>query len=1112
MKKFTYLFLLLILSSFASTFAQQKTSGAQSGNISGIVTDEKGETIIRATIKVKGSQTGTVTDVNGKFTIKASPNATLLVTYVGYISQEIALNGRTAITVQLAEETKTLDEVVVVGYQTMKRRDLTGSVASVSGKTIATAPVANVAQAMQGKLSGVNIVTQDGRPDAAVSIRVRGGGSISQSNDPLILLDGVTVGSLSDIPSDQIESIDVLKDASSTAIYGARGANGVILITTKAAKEGKASVSYNSYVKFNTPEKYLNDMKPYDYLKYVWANAAAYGAAYQTPFEQLYGLGAYPGTNTGGLDSYRNMSADDMQKKVYNNSVTQNHNISISGGNDKTKIMLSANYMDDEGMKIQSFAKRTNVSLKVNQKLFDNVDVSLDTRYTDDLVKDNEGLASSNGSLLSYSYRFRPIATSNILGDLNALKTGNISSFGQAVLWDSYSPYARINSYDPNSISQSLLNTASLNWKIIKGLTYHTDLTLSRGWGQTKTWAGYVYQNYVNPATGAATFAGDATYRKSDSWGMRWSNTLTYELAISRIQKIKLLLGQEVTNSGGTYLQVAATKFPSNFTEDNAFAMINQYSSTGTLTVASATSVPNRINSYFGRADYSLLDRYMATITFRGDGSSIFSPLHRWGYFPAGALAWRASDEPLLKKLTWLDNLKVRVAYGSVGNNNIPANSWSQMFAAGTNITYMYPLNHTSTAYYDLASSAMANPDLKWETTITRNGGIDFSILKSRLSGTVEVYWNTTKDLLMQTTLPGITGFTSTYKNIGQTSNKGIEVSLSGTIFRNSDWNITANGNINFNKNNVDKLAPNISGLYGTNWASASTYPTYDYTLIEGQPVGLVRGFVYDGFYTTNDFTYANGIYTLKTGVPDLLTSAIGVVHGIGSGTADRPTGQVAYPGLPKFRDVNGDGKIDDKDVGIIGNMNPKHTGGFNLNISYRNIDLGAYFNWSYGNQIYNLTKLGTTFGPKEGGVYENKLAIMNNAYKIYDIVNGQMVRLTTPDQLNAANANASMPLATNETCPTSSLAIEDGSYLRLNTVTLGYTVPKNLLKKLKIDNIRIYASIYNVLTVTGYSGVDPEVNTNSAMSSSVTYPTTGLDWGTYPRARSYTIGINLNF
>jgi TonB-linked SusC/RagA family outer membrane protein len=1085
-------------------------SFAQSGfKVSGRVTQSSGDPLVGATVNEKGTNNNALTKDDGSFSITVSnPNATLVVSYVGYVARELKVNNQQQVNVSLQATNSNLNEVVVIGYGTTKRKDLTGAVASVSGKTISSIPVTNVAQAMQGQLAGVSVISQDGRPDADVYIKVRGGGSISQSNQPLILIDGVP-GSLNQIPPDQVKSIDVLKDASSTAIYGARGANGVILVTTKGAQAGKTAISYNGYVKFNEPSKYLDALSPYGYLRYVWANAAANAAAYQTPFEKLFGLGANAGANTGGIESYRGLPSDDMQRQVYNSSISMNHDLTITGGTEKTKMLLSTNYTNEQGMKINSYLKRANVSFKVTQKLFDNVTLGIDTRYTDIQDLGDEGTTSGTGSLLSSSYRFRPIATSHILGDSNALRTGNVEQYGKNSMWDRYSPAARIADYEPLSTNQTIRGIANLDWRIIKTLSYHTDLSLSKSWGQRKYWSGAIYNNYIDDATGQHLYAGNVDYRKSDSWGMRWTNTLNYDLNINSNNRLNLLAGQEVTNSGGTSMSIQANHFPANFDKETAFAQINQYNQTaGTSQFSSGVSIPLRLLSFFGRANYSLLDRYLFTATFRADGSSKFAPTNQWGYFPAGAVAWKLSEEPFMKGINWLENLKVRASYGEVGNDGISSNLWSQSWTSVTDQRLQYDINRLRQSSYDFTSSTLANPNLKWETTITRDIGTDFSLFKGRLSGTVDLYWNTTKDLLMLTSIPGITGFTATYANIGQTSNKGIELSLSGTIFENHDWRVSASGNINFNKNNVDELAPNVTGLYGADWGNIASYPKNDYVLMQGHPVGLVRGFKYDGFYTPADFDYSNGKYTLKKGVPDI-GSWITVVHGLSAN--DRPSGQFAYPGLPKFRDLNGDGIIDDKDVSVIGNMNPKHTGGFNLNASYKNFDFGMYFNWSYGNQVYNANKLASLYGPKEQGVYENKLAIMNDAYKIYDVVNGQLVRLTTPDQLNAANVNATLPLSYEEVGAVSTLGIEDGSFLRLNTLNLGYTLPKSILSKARIASLRIYGSMYNVFTLTNYSGLDPEVNVNPSYNSAV-YPTTGLDFGTYPRPRSFVVGLNLGF
>lgn len=1087
---------------------EQTKNSVNKKKISGTVIDETGMPMIGVTVRVQGTSSGYATDLEGRFTLDVPENATLVFSYIGYEDYTLKVDSRNAYTVKMQTENEALDEVVVIGYQTIKRRDLTGSVASVTGDAIASMPVSNIAQAMQGKLPGVNITSQDGRPDASVSIRVRGGGSISQSNDPLILVDGITVKSLDDIPSDQVESIDVLKDASSTAIYGARGANGVILVTTKGAKEGKVSVSYNGYVKFNTPTKYLETLNPYDYLSFVWANVAASGDAYRVPFEKLYGIGEYAGNNAGGIESYRNISHYDIQKDVYNSSFSHNHDLTLTGGTDKTKVLFSASYMDEEGMKINSFARRASFSFKVNQKLGKNVDINLDARYSDKRTMGDEKTTDGSGSLLSSSYRFRPIATGNILGDLNALREGNMEMYGRNSQWDTYSPVARIGDYEPLYIKQRLRGTLSLNWRIIEGLTYHTDLSYNKKWEEDKIWGGAIFNNYLNDATGEKLYAGNVEWRKGSSWGLRWTNTMSYDFKfLPQEHKLNILLGHEVTDSGGDEIEIDASHFPSNFSKDNAFAMINQYDkAAGTSKFFSSVEVPERILSFFGRANYTLLDRYLFTLTFRADGSSKFSPDHRWGYFPAAAIGWRLSEEPFMRGTReWLDNLKLRFSYGSVGNDGINSDLWLQTWTSETDLRWQYNLGKKYFSSYDLSSTEMANKDLKWETTITRNIGIDFGFFNSRLWGSLDLYWNTTKDLLMLTSLPGITGFTATYDNIGQTSNKGIELSLSGVVYKDKDWNITAGMNINFNKGNVDKLAENVTGLYSSQWCGSSTFPGNDYILQEGSPVGLVRGYIYEGFYKPEDFNYVNGQYVLKEGVADL-GSFINPVHGI-----DRPAGQNAYPGLPKYRDIDNSGVIDEADVVVIGDMNPVHTGGFNINATYKNFDFGMYFNWSYGNDIYNVNKVASMYCAKEGGAYENKLSFVNGCYKIYDIVDGQLVHLTTPEQLNAANANSTLPLCYSENGTTSTLAIEDGSYLRLNTLTLGYSLPQNLLRKVGISKLRFYGTVYNLFTLTGYSGLDPEVSADTAHNNAK-YPTTGLDWGTYPRARSFVVGLNLTF
>lgn len=1089
-------------------------AGAQlyAQKVTGKVVDETNTPIPGANVVIKGTTNGVITNSEGSYTIVPAnvQKDVIQFSFIGYDTKEVQINGQTVINVKMTSSTLQIEEVVAIGYGTVKKRDVTGSVASVSGKQLTAIPVANVAQALQGRLPGVNVSSQDGRPDATISIRVRGGGSISQSNDPLILIDGVP-GNISDVPSEMVESIDVLKDASSTAIFGARGANGVILVTTKRGKSGDVTVSYSGYGKFNTPTGYLETLNPYDYLSFKWGLMDVYfGTTYTTPFQKLWGIGAYTGNNSAGLDAYKNVDQFNVQKDVYFGSFSQNHDLTISGGTDKTKVILGLGYLDEDGMKLNSFSKRTVASFKLDQKMGKNLDFNLDVQYTDKNTMGNEGTTSGYGSSLSGSYRFRPIAKSNIKGDLAFLGDASLGE-ESFVMDDMYNPVNVIKDRQNRSFTQSLRATAGLNWKIVKGLNYHSELTLARNNTQTRNWRGPTPAsgnevNYLN-SDGTLQFSGDADYRKNDARSMRWANTLAYELKLKEIHRLNFLVGQEITNSGGSSMRISGQKYPANFTMDNAFAMISQYGAN--LVVASGVSTPNRLQSYFGRANYSLKDKYMFAATFRADGSSNFSPEHRWGYFPAGSLAWRISQESFMKNIKNLDDLKLRVSYGQVGNDAISADQWSQLWAATTDTRWQYGLNRVLQPSYDLASPQLSNRDLKWETTITRNIGLDFSLYNHRLTGTVDVYQNSTKDLLMLTDIPSITGFTSSYANIGQTSNKGVEISLTGTILRNKDWNISASANINFNRGNIDKLADGMQSAYGTQFLQ-SGIPNADYKLLVGKPVGIVMGYQRDGkgYYTPDDFNFdaTTKTYTLKTGIADLSKSFVSYRAGLVPGS------QQAYPGLPKLVDNVKDGVIDDKDMVEIGNTNPKNTGGFNVNATYKSFDLGLYFNWSYGNDVYNANKLATLFnGNKGGGLYGNKLSIVKDSYMNYQIQSGMLVKLITPDQLNAANTNATVPSTFLQQGYVSDIGIEDGSYLRLNTVTLGYSLPKQVLSKVKVSNLRIYGSIYNAFTLTGYSGLDPDVNTSQNVNSS-RYPTPGFDWGTYPRARQFVIGLNVTF
>ena len=1100
--KFFALFILIF--SFAIVKAQNKT-------VTGKVTSDAGEALSGATVSLKGTQKATTTNSSGEYSISVSPTGKeiLIFSFVGKDPKEISVGERNIINVSLTNSTSTLNDVVVIGYGTVKRKDLTGAVSSVSGKEIAAVPVTNTAQALAGKLPGVSVTSQDGRPDADISIRVRGGGSVSQSNEPLYVVDGFPVSNINDIPAQQIESIDVLKDAASTAIYGARGANGVIIITTKSGKAGKMKIAYDGYVQFNEPTKYLPTMNAYNYIAYNWAYAQAISDSYADAWAMLWGIGKYAETynNTDGINHYKNVAAASFSKQAYGSSFSHNHNISMGGGNANTKYLISGSYADNDGMKINSWFKRANASFKLSQKISKSLNFSFDTRFTDIHSMDNESTTNGKGSILSSAYQFRPIATKDVLGELDDSKNTQLGLYDY-VLQDMYNPVALMKDYFPLSSQRSLRSNGSLSWNVASGLTLKTEFGYNTYWNRGKTWSGATYNGYLDK-DGNKTYSGNASISSTEGWGLRWVNTLNYNVqGLNVDHDINFVMGQEVDNSHSEGISMYGNKYPVSFSSDRAFAQMDQYLMSTTINSGFSSNVgtPNRLNSYFGRINYSYLGRYLITGTFRADGSSRFAPSHRWGYFPAGAVAWRMSDEAFLKDVSWLNNLKIRVSYGEVGNDGISANLWKTQWSSD-GLTG-YSINEVQQSAYSPAST-IANPDLKWETTITENVGVDFSLFSNRLFGTIDVYKNRTKDLLLLTSISAISGFSSTYDNVGSTSNRGAEISLGGDIVRNKNFTLSANFNVSFNKGRVDELAPGVNGLYKSQWGSTMTQPnTGDYILQVGKPVGMVRGYTYDGWYRVDDFDYTDGIYTLKKGVPDIASGIIGTVYGT---NAHKPGGQSAYPGVIKFKDLNGDGVIDENDVSIIGNMTPKNTGGLNINSTFKNFDMALNFNWSYGNQVYDANYLAAFYGSKEDGLYRNRLNYLSGAYKIYDIKDGQLESVTDPAQLKALNANATTFLPYHENPVVSTLGIQDGSFLRLNTVTLGYSLPESLIQHLKISRLRIYGAIYNALIWTNYPGLDPEVNTNTSQGNAQ-YPTIGLDWGSYPRARSYTIGLNVEF
>lgn len=975
----------------------------------------------------------------------------------------------------LEEKTLELEEVVAIGYGTVRKRDLTGSVSSVSGATLKDIPVTSAAEAIVGRMAGVQVTKTEGSPDAEIKIRVRGGGSITQDNSPLYIVDGFPVSNINDIAPTDIASIDILKDASSTAIYGARGANGVILVTTKGGFEGKGKVSYNAYYGVKKITKTLDVLDPYEYVFWQYElNPTITPSGRSTTFESYYGT-------FGDIDLYRQMRGTNWQDEIFGRTGTsQNHNLSFSGGTKTIKYNLSLTNNDEKEIMLGSGYTRTNITFNTVYKLNNWLTIDFNVRTSDNNLS---GAGTSGGNRLGYTVQYSPVKGLSDFVDNNMFDVGGLD----------YTDSNNINPMNMTHDEYSRTKGQTFNFNgaatiiFSKNLSYRFEYGKQSGTNTLNRFYGLNTYNAINYGKQPL-----ASIYKTDIKSYRLANILTYKVKdFLPGSNLTVMAGEELNCYKSISVTSSAKYFPKYIDAKSALSMMQLGIQDPIMT---ADNPENKVSSFFGRLNYDYKGKYLASATFRADGSSKFAPGNQWGYFPSTALAWRISDENFMGSINhWLSDFKLRASYGESGNNRISDNAWQKTFSVKSDFMAI-GTDESQTPYLDL-NSILSNPELKWETTITRNVGVDFGLFKQRLSGSVEVYKNTTKDLLISSTIPASTGYSNQWQNIGQTSNKGLEVVLNAAIIEKKDFRLSASFNIGFNKSRIDKLGATkqwvqTSSWYG-NWAGCVTG---DYLVREGGQIGEMYGYETDGMYSFDDFYYdaSNKSYTLKENVQSD-ASLIGVNR--------------FWPGALKLKDQNGDLKVDaTNDKVVIGNANPKHTGGFNLTAQYKGFDFSAFFNWVYGNDIYNANKLFFTSQPF-GLAFKNLLNMMNsdNRFTYYSKETGQLVN--GPVQLEEMNKNATMWNPAMSNMQLHSWAIEDGSFLRLNTVTIGYSLPKNLLNRLKLNQLRIYMSAYNLWTWTNYSGYDPEVDTQRT-----TPLTPGIDWCAYPRSRSVIVGLNVEF
>lgn len=1060
--------ILLILCIYTVAMAQE------TGEVSGTVTSANGEAIPGVSILVKNTSKGTITDLNGVYHLENVNLQTdvLIFTFIGMETKEVEVSGQTKLDVVLQESATELGEVVAIGYGTVKKRDITGSVSSVQGDDLKSIPSSTAAEALTGKMAGVQVLTTEGSPDADIRIRVRGGGSITQDNSPLYIVDGFPVASISDIPSSEIQSIDVLKDASSTAIYGARGANGVIIITTKSGKEGKVSVSYNAYLGFSEVADRLTTLGVEDYVKYQyeWAVLGDNLPNYEKFFGQFQDIDLYNGQPP--IDWYDQVFG--RTGKVFNQDLT------ISGGTDKTRFSFGYAGRDSKEIMLGSDYKRNNISLKLDNKPNDKVKLSFSTRYSDTKINGGGAIeqtgATPTDSRVKQSMLFIPMPF-NTFGDFTDDELS-----GSMV-----NPLDAVADNDRKQSRKRFNIGASFSWKIIDNLEFKTEEGLDYYTRTDDRFRGLTTYYVKNtPPSEFQNMPAVQSYGYN-STSIRSTNTLNYDFKNvlgANDHSLKLLVGQELvtTKSNSIYNEVFG--FPTFYDSELAFNLIASGNSND---YSNATNPDDKLLSFFGRVNYDFKGRYLFSATFRADGSSRFSKGNQWGYFPSAAAAWRISDESFMDGLSsFLSDLKLRVSYGTAGNNNIPADQTAQVFRSQTTAylnnvsTYFAPAPDPSTSRL-----VMANPDLKWETTYTRNLGLDFGFFNNRLNGTAELYLNTTKDLLIFFPVGG-SGYDYQYRNMGETENKGFELSLNWTAIDKKDFGLNIGFNIGFNNNNINSLG--IMEDFGQDVGWASTEINGDYWIAVGGAVGKMRGYNSDGRYEVADFEPYNEVdgWVLRNEVADN-SGLIGTLR----------------PGMMKLKDTNGDGIVDIDDVTIIGDANPDHTGGLNINARAYGFDLSAVFSWSYGNDIYNANKIEYTTGRYQ---FRNMIDIMADGQRWTNIdADGQLV--DDPATLTAMNANTTMWSPYMGRHIFSDWAVEDGAFLRLNTLSLGYTLPQSISDKLRIQRLRFYVSGYNLFVLTNYSGFDPEVS-----SRRNTQLTPGVDYSAYPKSRQVLFGLNLNF
>ena len=999
---------------FIVSFLLTQTTLAQAvSSIMGKVLDSTGESVIGASVLVKGTTSGTITDIDGNFKLDNVPsNATLVVSYIGYQTQEIPVAGKKNFTVKLADDTQTLDEVVVVGYGVQRKSDLTGSVASVKGSdVIKSAPAADITSSLQGRLAGVSIVSSSGQPGSSSTIRVRGMNSIQADSGPLVVIDGFIGGSLSSLNPSDIASIEVLKDASATAIYGSRGANGVILVTTRNPEAGKVRVEYSGYVNFKTPYNLPDVMEPGDFARL----ANEYGAALRPANEDGTPYRFYSDEQIKAFDRGENVY--DYVGNIFRDvAIENNHELSISGGSEKTKFLFSGSYNNNQGTAKSSSADTYNYRLKVDTEIkpWLKFGANLWGNYS-----------KSQGPRFS---QYRGVLIESLIFPNTILPKDENGKYNNANLTGpQYNPMGHIWEIDSNGYRYTSRIQGYADVTILKGLTFR--MTQGFTFGDYVARSTYGRDSYTTVMANGDKTSATATSTQNYSWTNQ--NILSYVKEFNRNHRINATAVFEQMYSDDFIHKTEATGgLVSTIIGANNTAL-------GNIMFASGDRTKTTMMSWMGRVNYVFMDRYMLTASWRYDGSSRLNKENRWEQFPSVALAWNVKQESFLRNVDFLSQLKLRLGYGETGNQAVAAYSEYTKLKATR--------NNQSLA---LSTERIGTPNLRWERTQQWNGGIDFGAFNNRLTVSLDVYHKLSKDVLLEVDAPHYTGFSSRLENAAHILNKGFEITIGADPVSTKDFSWNTNITLSHNRGTIEELYSDKSYM-----VISGNYENKYFRNVKGQKLGTMWGYVSDGVWKSWEL-------------------------------ADAPKGTAA--GSYKFKDIDGVEGISEDDQTAIGNGQPSFQWGWNNTLTYKNFDLGIFVMGVHGFDIYNYTREARfasggliALGPNPE--WANRWTPENENTDIVGFVNG--INALTP----------------------SSQFVEKGDFVKVKSITLGYSLSNTTLSKAGISKLRVYASIQNPFLFTGYSGVDPEVTLKSPLTS-------GIDWGYYPNGRNYLIGLNFAF